>query len=144
MIDKEYAQSLGKRLIVLSRKVGNKRKLATAAGLGEPQLYRYIKGDNVPATSVVVDLAYAADISFEWLATGKGKMEKTVTTDSSLTFNKLVDTITAIEDTANEKQIKLSTKQKVNIINLIYEQTDNFTNQMQADSMIKKLVEIAG
>lgn len=63
---------LGERIQRLAERAGGKRQLARAAGIRESQLYRYIRGDNVPSLEVAVALAGAANARLEWLAYGSG------------------------------------------------------------------------
>lgn len=67
---------LGIRIAKVADLVGGKRALAERAGLQESQLYRYIKGENVPGVNVVVDIANAGGVGVGWLATGKGTMRQ--------------------------------------------------------------------
>lgn len=67
---------LGTRIAQVADMVGGKRALAEKAGLQESQLYRYIKGENVPGVNVVVDIANAGGVGVGWLAAGKGPMRQ--------------------------------------------------------------------
>lgn len=55
--------------------VGGKRMLAEAAGMSEPQLYRYLRGDGEPSASKLTAIAKAAKVDVGWLLTGEGRPE---------------------------------------------------------------------
>ena len=67
---------LGTRIAQIADIVGGKRALSEKTGLQESQLYRYIKGENVPSVNVVVEIADAGGVEVGWLATGKGPMRR--------------------------------------------------------------------
>jgi len=67
---------LGTRIAQVADIVGGKRALSEKTGLQESQLYRYIKGENVPSVNVVVEIADAGGVEVGWLATGKGPMRR--------------------------------------------------------------------
>ncbi|KPV39516.1 hypothetical protein AN478_10190 [Thiohalorhabdus denitrificans] len=61
---------MGERIAALADRVGGKRRLAAKAGVRESQLFRYIRGDNIPSLATAAALADAGDVSLEWLAYG--------------------------------------------------------------------------
>lgn len=62
---------LGERISAIARTVGSKRRLAAIAGVRESQLFRYIRGDNIPSLATAAALANAGEVSLEWLAYGR-------------------------------------------------------------------------
>jgi transcriptional regulator with XRE-family HTH domain len=70
----EEGIKLGERIAKVADIVGGKRALAEKANVKESQLYRYIKGINIPSVHVVVEIAEAGDVDVSWLATGEGPM----------------------------------------------------------------------
>ncbi len=66
---------LRERISTLANRLGSRRRLAETAGLSETQVYRYISGEHVPGLKHVLGMAYAAGVSVEWLATGRGSPE---------------------------------------------------------------------
>ncbi|MFA9461439.1 S24 family peptidase [Thiohalorhabdus sp. Cl-TMA] len=64
-------QGLGERITRIAEMTGGKRKLAAAAGIRESQLFRYIRGDNLPSLAAAAALAEAGGVSLEWLAYGR-------------------------------------------------------------------------
>jgi len=69
----ETLKKLGQRIGFVAEEVGGKRALAEMIGLSEGQIYRYIKGENMPGVDVLVKIAIASGVSIEWLATGNSR-----------------------------------------------------------------------
>lgn len=65
-------EGLETRIKEASARIGDRKKVANLMGISEAQLYRYLKGEGAPSVSSLVALAKAADVSIDWLATGKG------------------------------------------------------------------------
>ncbi|MFP4560571.1 MAG: helix-turn-helix transcriptional regulator [Thiohalorhabdus sp.] len=61
---------MGERIAALADGIGGKRRLAALAGIRESQLFRYIRGDNIPSLATAAALADAGGVSLEWLAYG--------------------------------------------------------------------------
>ncbi len=68
--------ALGERIGEAAERVGGKRRLAQMAGVRESQLYRYIRGDNVPSALAAAALAEAAGVKLDWLIRGIGPLEE--------------------------------------------------------------------
>lgn len=68
----ERTREIGSRIAEVAERVGGKKRLAQLSGVSESQLYRYIAGQSQPTIEPVVAMARSADISLEWLATGRG------------------------------------------------------------------------
>lgn len=64
------------RIDMVCRLIGGRPAAAAAAGVSEPMLRRYIRGDSKPTFEVVVNLAGAAGVELSWVATGTGPMRK--------------------------------------------------------------------
>ena len=79
-----YKLELATRLEAVADSVGGKRELANLSGVDEGQLYRYLRGENVPSMHAVVRIADAARVNLEWLATGRGEMHPRVEDQAKL------------------------------------------------------------
>ena len=66
------------RIDAACRLIGGRPAAAAAAGVSEPMLRRYIRGDSKPTFEVVANLAGAAGVDLSWIATGRGEMRPTV------------------------------------------------------------------
>lgn len=62
------------RLRAVCKDVGNIEKMAEVASFPRRTLDNYLAGRSEPSVSGLVQLAAAAGVSLEWLATGKGEM----------------------------------------------------------------------
>lgn len=68
-----YKTELATRIESIANSIdGGKRELANLSGVEEGQLYRYLRGENVPSIYAIVRIADAVGVSVEWLATGRG------------------------------------------------------------------------
>ncbi|HVB82635.1 MAG TPA: helix-turn-helix domain-containing protein [Candidatus Binataceae bacterium] len=70
------AGSFAQRFAILVREFGSRYRLSRASGVPESTLQEYSRrlGDLPPRADILFKLARAANVSFEWLATGKGEM----------------------------------------------------------------------
>ncbi|WP_198314584.1 helix-turn-helix transcriptional regulator [Chitinibacter sp. GC72] len=69
-------QEIGTRISATADILGGRKSAAEAAGISEDMLYRYIRGSSKPPLEAMVNLAKAAKIQLDWLATGEGQMFK--------------------------------------------------------------------
>ena len=58
------------RIDYVAKMIGGRPAAALAAGVSEPMLRRYIRGDSKPPFEVIANLAGAAGVSLDWLASG--------------------------------------------------------------------------
>jgi len=65
-----------KRLTEVISIVGNKEKLATAAGVSAVMIGKYERGGSLPAIDKAMSIANAAGVNVAWLITGEGPMRK--------------------------------------------------------------------
>lgn len=63
---------IGTRIKYAAERVGTRKYAATAAGVSEDMLYRYIREKGSPSFSAMVGLAREAKVRLEWIATGEG------------------------------------------------------------------------
>lgn len=64
----EEAKALGQRIAQSSELVGGKRALANKIGVSETQIYRYIKGENVPSLEVILNITEnSGSVKAHWL-----------------------------------------------------------------------------
>lgn len=65
------ATDLAKRLATLVGRYSSQQAAADAAEISLSQLKRYLSGENEPAISALIALARDANVSLDWIATGK-------------------------------------------------------------------------
>lgn len=64
----------GERMQFTADKVGGISALSRTSGIATRSIKGYIDGDNDPTRKKLIAIAEAADVSVEWLVTGKGAM----------------------------------------------------------------------
>jgi phage repressor protein C with HTH and peptisase S24 domain len=69
VVDEEF----GTRLRLIMQQFGSVADLARAVGVSDNAIYKWVTGRGKPGMSSLVNLARAAGVSVEWLATGKGQ-----------------------------------------------------------------------
>jgi phage repressor protein C with HTH and peptisase S24 domain len=72
VVDTEFRQ----RLRLIMQQFGSIADLARAVGVSDNAIYKWVAGRGLPSTISLVNLAKAAGVSVEWLATGKGAAAK--------------------------------------------------------------------
>ena len=83
-------KGLEQRIDEACRLIGDRAAAATAAGVSEDMLRRYIRGDSKPGFEVVVNLARAACLDLNWLAYGE---ESCAVRGQARTLPSVVDTL---------------------------------------------------
>ncbi len=69
VVDEEF----GTRLRLIMQQFGSVADLARAVGVSDNAIYKWVTGRGKPGMISLVNLAKAAGVSVEWLATGKGE-----------------------------------------------------------------------
>jgi phage repressor protein C with HTH and peptisase S24 domain len=72
VVDEEF----GTRLRLIMQQFGSVADLARAVGVSDNAIYKWVTGRGKPGMISLVNLAKAAGVSVEWLATGKGQPVK--------------------------------------------------------------------
>lgn len=72
VVDEEF----GTRLRLIMQQFGSVADLARAVGVSDNAIYKWVTGRGKPGMSSLVNLAKAAGVSVEWLATGRGQALK--------------------------------------------------------------------
>ncbi len=69
-------QTFADRFAVLAKEFGSRYRLSKASGVPESTLQQYaqVRSDLPPRADILLKLARAANVSLEWLMTGKGEM----------------------------------------------------------------------
>ena len=98
-----YGRELGKRISETAKVSGGKRALAEITGLQESQIYKYIRGENIPGVNVIIEISQGSGVSLEWLATGEGPMSRQDESDELAKLQELVK--------SKDREIKLLTKE---------------------------------
>ena len=145
-VELTYGQNLGTRIRTVANLVGGKRALSDQAGLRESHIYRYIKGENIPAVNVVVDIAHAGDVNLDWLATGNGLMQKNKSrlSESGIDQDCLIQIIEKVEEVIEERQVTLVTRKKAQVVCLIYElvQVNEASNMEVNKATVQKFIDL--
>lgn len=69
-------EAVGARIDEACRLIGDRETAAQAAGVSSVMLRRYIRGGSKATFEVIANLARAAKVSLNWIATGEGEMRK--------------------------------------------------------------------
>ncbi|HDR1418902.1 TPA: LexA family transcriptional regulator [Pasteurella multocida] len=75
---KVYDNEFSKRMKFIQEKSfkDNGSKFASAVGVAQASLARWVKGEADPSRTNLIKIAEVADVSLQWLATGEGEMLK--------------------------------------------------------------------
>jgi hypothetical protein len=75
---KKRTSSFAQRFETIVREFGSRYRLAKASGVAESTLQQYValESDLPPRADILIKLAQTANVSIEWLATGKGEMRQ--------------------------------------------------------------------
>src|SRR5271168_605101 len=68
VVDEEFRR----RLRLIMQQFGSVADLARAVGVSDNAIYKWVSGRGQPGMMSLVNLAKAAGVSVEWLATGRG------------------------------------------------------------------------
>ena len=71
-MDKMSLDALAERLRIVADLFPTREAAAAAAGVSNPQLFRYLNGTTKIPLIVAMRLAEAQSVSMDWLATGEG------------------------------------------------------------------------
>src|ERR1700738_1128028 len=67
---------IGARIDEVCRLIGGREGAAQAGGVSSVMLRRYIRGGSKATFEVIANLARAAEVSLDWIATGEGEMTR--------------------------------------------------------------------
>ena len=85
-----FTAELGTRFSLVIERIGGLKKAAETAGTSDETLANWRDGRARPSLFGVIGLAEAADVSVEWLATGREPMERGETADPAQAQGHLV------------------------------------------------------
>lgn len=69
-------EAIGARIDEACRLIGGREAAAQAAGVSSVMLRRYIRGGSKATFEVIANLARAAEVSLDWIATGEGGVRR--------------------------------------------------------------------
>ncbi len=118
-----YGVELGRRIAKVADLLGGKRVLAEKANIKESQLYRYLKGANIPSANVLVDIPKTGDVDVSWLATGDGPMMRTeVNTKASVIDEEfLIQVALVVDNVLRERKVDIPLWHRLRLIVFLYE-----------------------
>ena len=109
---------------------GGLRAWAHAAGIPESTIFSYSSGIlKNPGIDKASRLARTAGVSLDWLATGKGTMwtkDLSFLPENALNIQRLQDSIESIEQYCRQRRIDLDSKEKAQVVALIYDAFSQF------------------
>lgn len=70
------ADGIESRIDEVCRRIGGRSAAASVAGVSDDMLRRYIRGDSKPTFEVIANLARAAGVSLDWVASGDGDQRR--------------------------------------------------------------------
>jgi len=124
--DKEKAAFI-RRLEIAAKRVGSFYALAKQLGVTEQTLHNYrTRGSNPsrgsdPSRRMLIQIADAAGVSVEWLATGKDR--------PALDVERLREVIEGVEDHFGARWLTLAVHKKAGLISEIYEEITEQENK---------------
>src|SRR5690554_4229066 len=90
------APGIGTRIKAAADRIGSRTKAASAAGISDDMLYKYIREQSNPSFSAMAGLAAEARVRLEWLATGEGDPD--INSESSARLGRPDATLDALEE----------------------------------------------
>ncbi len=134
--DKSIFSERIRKIIELS---GSAEKLANNSGMSSRVIGQYLAGKSDPTRLKLIALADAALVNVEWLATGKGPMERGGSESINSELLSLV--IEALEDHEKESDDKLPPWGKASFISNIYDLSlDEDLTTEEGKKSVKELV----
>ncbi len=135
---------LGRRIERLADLYPSRKAAAEAGGISHDQLTRYMRGENVPSLLVAAKMAVDADVSLEWLATGKGEMlAATRPKDEKLVSEVLIaSAIVAVEKYLEDNQLTCPPEKKAELILLLCEMYKSESNLSGSESSIGRMLRL--
>ena len=119
MIGPNFTQDLAGRLAAVSSQVGGHAVAARLCDVSLSQFKRYIAGRNQPTFETVVRLALSANVSLEWLATGRGRSTRP-TLEAALNEAALSHVLAALEDAVAGRGTALSANRRAAVAATAY------------------------
>lgn len=118
-----YGIELGGRIAKVADLVGGKRVLAEKSNIKESQLYRYLKGANIPSANVLVDIAKTGDIDVSWLATGDGPMMRAEVNAKAPAIDEefLIQVALVVDNVLRERKVDIPLWHRLRLIVFLYE-----------------------
>jgi phage repressor protein C with HTH and peptisase S24 domain len=130
-----------RRLRLIMQQFGSVADLARAVGVSDNAIYKWVSGRGQPSMMSLVNLAKAAGVSVEWLATGRGAPAKAKTESyGSLEPSEYVSTPRHVIRPPGSRS-PLQSEQLVDYINF---RADWLGRVFNADPRSLALVEVAG
>ncbi len=145
MIGPNFTQDLAGRLAMVSARVGGHAVAARLGGISLSQFKRYVAGRNQPTFETVARLALTADVSLEWLATGRGRSTRQ-TLEAALNEAALFRVLSALEDAMAGRGTRLSPNRRAAVAVTAYAlviEDDGPEPGDDVDRVVDRLVSLA-
>lgn len=144
MIGQNFTQDLAGRLAAVSGQVGGHAIAARLCGVSLSQFKRYIAGRNQPTFETVARLALTANVSLEWLATGRGRSTRS-TLDAALNEAALSHVLAALDDFMAGRGTVLSPSRRAAVAATAYAMVveDGGPEVAQVGRVVDRLVSLA-
>jgi len=123
--------------------LGTRKNAANLLGVSADSLARYIRGENMPPFDVMARLGAAADVSLDWLATGKGSHPQAPLKQSRLNPKHMTRAIQAVESALTAHKATLQAASKAEAISLIYELLESGLAETDVLTAAERVVNLA-
>lgn len=120
-----HVKGIGTRISAVCKTLGSRKDAAEAAGVSTDTLQRYIREDVQPSIGPIVALAYTANVSLDWLSTGKGSMHpeaQSPVRDLEKDLDVLEELIKEVEGWIQDAEVTIDPSKKAVLYRLLYEE----------------------
>ncbi|MDO6461987.1 helix-turn-helix transcriptional regulator [Granulosicoccaceae sp. 1_MG-2023] len=118
------------------------REFASTAGMSAGTLHNYLNNESLPTLDKLIALSNTANVSLNWLATGRGPVERIDDNEDekSLNIALLCAVLECLEHTLDEFQISMSAEKKSGVVASMYDLYSELDEQAVNKEKITRLI----
>ena len=118
--------AFGERMAVAIQRAGGATRMAEKAGVSGSVLRKWRAGHSDPSRTHLINMARAAGVSVEWLATGEGDPDQGAAAPTGLgapdiSLDALEEVVEKVLALLDQRRPDLSAKARARIVRLVYE-----------------------
>lgn len=118
------------------------REFASTAGMSAGTLHNYLNNESLPTLDKLIALSNTANVSLNWLATGRGPVERVDENEDEKSLNValLSAVVECLECTLDEFGLSMSAEKKSGVITSIYDLYSELDEQAVNKEKITRLI----
>ena len=116
--------ALGERISVAIERAGGATLMSQKAGVSTSVLRKWRSGQSEPQVTSLVNMAMAAGVSVEWLATGRGESDQEAPSglgEAHIDLDALEEVAVKVLALLDKRRPDLSARARARIVRLVYE-----------------------